>query len=105
MNWLWITGMLFAGGIGFFTGTTLVSVGLRRDIADLEAEKLALDLERSKPAEASGNGYARKPATGGYLAPVTVVDTGYRSGEAARLLRAALIRAGMANANDAGFWN
>ena len=83
MNWFWIVGMLFAGGIGFFTGTTLVSVGLRRDIADLEAERLALDLAKSAP----------KP-----------VEFRAEDVEAHRILRAALISAGMSNANDKGFW-
>ena len=83
MNWFWIVGMLFAGGSGFFSGTTPVSVGLRRDIADLEAERLAFDLAKSAP----------KPVA---VRPKDV--------EAHRILRAALIRAGMANANEAGWW-
>ena len=46
---LWfVLGTFIGAGFGWFVGVVLVTNGLRRDIADLDAERLALDLERKK---------------------------------------------------------
>ena len=95
MNWIWVVGMLFAGSIGFFIGTTLVTVGVRRDVADLEADRLELERERAAAKLENGKAWARADSTATFI-PI--------ESEAGRILRAALIQAGMAKANDKGFW-
>ena len=45
MIWF-IVGAFIGAGFGWFVGVVLVTNGLRRDIADLDAERAQLDMER-----------------------------------------------------------